>query len=48
MTNKADSAKPGSNYWPRGGEAKTSNVNAVMADHFKSQASKLAKPAQAK
>lgn len=48
MTNKADSAKPGSNHWPRGGEAKTSDVNAVMADYLKSQASKPAKPDQAK
>ncbi|MCD4866976.1 hypothetical protein [Pseudomonas sp. PLB05] len=48
MTNKADFAKPGSNHWPRGGEAKTSDVNAVMVDYLKSQASKPAKPDLAK
>jgi hypothetical protein len=36
------------NLWPRGGQGKTSDVNAVMVDYLKSQASRPAKPDQAK
>lgn len=45
---EADTTQPGSNYWHRGGQAKTSDVNAVMADFLKSQPPKPAMPDQPK
>lgn len=38
MTNKSELKQPGSNHWPKGGQAKTSTVNAVLGDFLKSNA----------
>jgi hypothetical protein len=37
MTNNSDTKQNSFNLWPRGGQAKTSEVNATMADFLKSQ-----------
>ncbi|MBW6123153.1 hypothetical protein KZ843_09675 [Pseudomonas aeruginosa] len=45
---QSDTKQPSSNHWPRGGQAKTSDVNTAMADFLKSQVPKPATTEQPK